>query len=202
MISRICAIRPSAKGVEHRDIELHGAVVVPLAEEGANIHRDRVTLGDDVDHLAAHAGIAGIDRAPHLPHRGLALPVAHMRHDVDGGVGDEIDVVTAIGQRAFEIAGIEYIEKIQYALPVELCDQCSFSAGVAPDRHFQVHCGPNFAAINRQKFPPLDPRTRKTVHNPRLYFQAYGKRPRAGSGDTAPSDAVRQAPRPAGAASS
>jgi len=103
-----------------------------------------------------------------------------MRHDVDGGVGDEIDVVTAEGQRAFEIAGIEYIEKIQYALPVELCDQCSFSAGVAPDRHFQVHCGLNFAVINRQKIPTIGLAHIENGSQPKAVFHmAKGRGPAA-----------------------
>ena len=145
-----------------------------LRKNSANIHRDLVAFGDDGRYLVAHAGIAGVDDAPHLPHLGLAAPMAHMRHDVDRGVGDEIDIVTAAGQRALDIAGVECFEKIQHALPVEWFDQCLFSAGVAPDWHSPVHCGPNFAAINRQKIPTIGRAgMRKMVHNPGVYFRLY-----------------------------
>jgi hypothetical protein len=85
--------------------------------------------------------------------------MAHMRHDVDGGIGEEIDIVRAAGQRGLDIAAVEGIQKIQHALPVEWLDQDLFSAGVAPDRHFQatarLHCEPNFAAINPPKVPSI-----------------------------------------------
>jgi hypothetical protein len=62
------------------------------------------------------------------------MAVAHMRQNIDRGVGDEIDVIAAEGQRARDIAGIEHIEKIQYALPVELFDQCFSPPVLRPTR--------------------------------------------------------------------
>ena len=56
---------------------------------------------------------------PHLPHFRLAVPRAHMRQDVDRRVGEEIDVVRAVRQRALDIAGLEIIERREHALAVE-----------------------------------------------------------------------------------
>jgi hypothetical protein len=59
---------------------------------------------------------------PHLPDLGLAAAVAHMGEDIDRRVGEEIDVVAAVRQRALDIAGIECVEKIQHALPSQILD--------------------------------------------------------------------------------
>ena len=63
-----------------------------------------------------------MDGLPHLPEFVLAAAVAHMRQDIDRRVGEEIDIVGAARQRALDIAGIEIIEKVQHALPVESLD--------------------------------------------------------------------------------
>jgi hypothetical protein len=77
-----------------------------------------VALDDQHRHLAAQLGIAGADRVPHLAHFGLAAAVAHMRQDVDRGVGEEFDVVGAALQRRFDVAGIQDVEKIQHVLTI------------------------------------------------------------------------------------
>jgi hypothetical protein len=49
-----------------------------------------------------------------------------MRQDVDRSVGEELDVVAAMSQRTLDIAGIEHVEKIQYALAAQsLGHSCS-----------------------------------------------------------------------------
>jgi adenosine/AMP kinase len=94
-----------------------------------------------------------MDGLPHLPDLGLAVAVAHMRQNIDRRIGDEIDVVAAARQRALDIAGIKFIEKIQHALPVKILDHV-FPAGW-PDSHRRFYCEPNPAGINRQKFPTV-----------------------------------------------
>jgi hypothetical protein len=60
--------------------------------------------------------------------------MAHMRQDVDRCVSDEIDVVGTASERAFNIAGIERIEKIQHALAVKLIDHFLFPPVPRPAR--------------------------------------------------------------------
>ena len=55
--------------------------------------------------------------------------MAHMREDVDRGVGDEFDIVGAARQRAFDVAGIEYVEEIQHALPMQGLGHAVFLRG-------------------------------------------------------------------------
>jgi len=43
-----------------------------------------------------------------------------MGHEIDRGVGDEIDIVGAARQRAFDVAGIIDFEEVQHALPMQV----------------------------------------------------------------------------------
>ena len=96
-------------------------------------------------------GIAGVD-GPSTSRRSacLAAAVAHMRQDVDRRVGDELDVVGAAGERAFDIAGIVDLEEIQHALAVKSSVIRSFSAGVGPALRL-VSASANSTAIVPQK---------------------------------------------------
>src|SRR5882757_560643 len=105
---------------EGGDVELHHAPIAALAEEHANKCSYLVTFGDQNRCLPAHLGISGVNGSPHLAHRGLALAVAHMRQQIDRGVGGEFDVVGAARQRAVDVAGIKHFEEIQHALTVKL----------------------------------------------------------------------------------
>jgi hypothetical protein len=49
-----------------------------------------------------------------------AVTVTHMGHEIDRGVGDEIDIVGAARQRAFDVAGIIDFEEVQHALPMQV----------------------------------------------------------------------------------
>jgi hypothetical protein len=103
-----------------------------------------VFLGDQKRHLVAHLGIARVDGSPHRGDLGLAVAVTEMRQNVDRRMGDEIDVVIAARQRALDIAGIESLEEIQHALPVEIFGHF-FSAGVRSRLAVPgTHCEPNF----------------------------------------------------------
>ena len=44
--------------------------------------------------------------------------MAHMRQDVDRGIGEKFDVVGAALQRGFDVAGIQDVEEIQHALTI------------------------------------------------------------------------------------
>src|SRR3984957_5778705 len=109
-----------AKSVKRRHVELHDPVIAALAEEGADMRRDLVALGNRAGQFIAHAGIAAVDGAPHLAEFGLAMAMAHMRQDIDRRGGDEIDIVGAARQRALDVAGIERVEKVHHALAVEI----------------------------------------------------------------------------------
>src|ERR1041385_7741463 len=78
-----------------------------------------------------------MDGAPHRADLFLAMAVAEMRQYVDRRVGEEIDVVAAAPQRRGEVAGIERLEKIQDALPVEIFGHCCFSRRRSPRLAFQ-----------------------------------------------------------------
>ena len=90
---------------------MHDPVVLSFAKKHPDHRRDLVALGDDDRHLMAHAGIAGVDRLPRLPHLGLAVAVTHMRQDIHRRVGKEVDVVGAARERALDVAGVEDLEE-------------------------------------------------------------------------------------------
>ena len=54
--------------------------------------------------------------------------MTHMREDIDRGVGEEFDVVGAVRQRAFNVAGIQDIEEIQHALTMRSLGHSSLPA--------------------------------------------------------------------------
>jgi hypothetical protein len=112
---------------------------------------DLVAFGDQDRHLVAHLGIAGVDGGPHLPQRGLAVAVAHMRQDIDRGVGEEIDIVGATRQRAFDVSGIEDLEKVQHALTVKIRRHPVLRRRSTRLDGYRLHCGRNGFGINRPK---------------------------------------------------
>ena len=107
-----------AQRVEASDVELHHALIDVLAKEHADERSRLVAIDDQHRHLAAQLRIASPDRLPHLAHFGLAAAVAHMRQDVDRGVGEELDVIGAARQRGFDVAGIQGVEKVQHELTI------------------------------------------------------------------------------------
>jgi hypothetical protein len=56
-----------------------------------------------------------------------------MRQDVDRGVGEEFDVVGAALQRGFDVAGIQDIKEIQYALTMRFLGHSSTPPAFDPD---------------------------------------------------------------------
>jgi hypothetical protein len=70
-----------------------------------------------------------VDDLPHRFDLGLAMAVAEMGKNIDRSMGDEIDVVAATSQCAFEIASVKRIEKIQDTLSIDCV------------RHLHLHRG-------------------------------------------------------------
>ena len=101
-------------------------LIEPLAEERAKMDRDPVVFGDDEGHFIAHAGIALVNRLPHVPDVVLAPVVAEMRQDINRRVGEEINVIAAKRQRPLDIAGIKGLDQIDHALPVKFFDHLFF----------------------------------------------------------------------------
>jgi hypothetical protein len=68
-----------------------------------------------------------------------------------------------------------------------------FSAGRTPDWHVPVHCGWNFAVINRQEIPTIGRVHTEDGSQPMAVFLRLRPKGRAGDGDTAPPDYLRRA---------
>ena len=89
-----------------------------------------------------------------------------MRQDVDRRVGGEHDVVAAAGERTFEVARIERLEKIQYPLPVEILPVEIFG-------HFFLRRGWAGFIVNRIAARSIGKRImHEIVHNPRVHAKA------------------------------
>jgi len=87
------------------------------------IGRDFVALGDDLRCLVPDLRIARPDRPPELAQLVAAVTRSHMRQHVDRGMGEEVDILGAAGQRALDVAAAEGFEQMQHALPVQRFDR-------------------------------------------------------------------------------
>ena len=120
MISQILMILPSRSVKKIGNVKLHDPLVAPLGEISAKMDRDLVVLGGDERHLVAHAGIALVNRLPHLPDVVLAAVMAEMRENIDRRVREKLDIVAAKRQRPLDVAGIKSLDQLEDASFVEV----------------------------------------------------------------------------------